>query len=112
MTEENNILDLKSMQKKADEDFQDKVDKSWEGFRKQQELKKNESKELQSLWGESFKNEMDQAQRERDAKIEEEKNKAVQAVEDKYESQGVLSDRTKSKHKSYARLAKVFDVND
>lgn len=96
-----NYIDLEDMQNRADAEFQAKVDKSKEGFKKQQEHWKKEQEEVQALWAKSLQKERDEATKKRLAEIESEKEKAIADVEAKYESQGIKSENTLKREEAW-----------
>lgn len=65
-----------------------------------------EQKEMQSLAAKAVDSERGKAQKKRDVEIEAEKAKAVADIEDKYESQGVKSDRTKQRENAWKGMLK------
>lgn len=106
-------IDLEGMQKRADADFQAKVDKSKEVFKRQQEHSKKEQEAIQALWGKSLQRERDEAEKKRAVEIEQEKAKAIADVEAKYESQGVKSDETLKRDKAWkSMLGGLRGMND
>lgn len=105
-------IDLESMQKRADADFQSR-DKSWESFNKQQERAKKEQEEANELFRKSILSERKEAEKKRAAEIEEEKAKAIAEVEAKYESQGVKSEKTKQRDAAFkSMLGNIRGMND
>lgn len=99
-----NYIDLEGMQNRADAEFQAKVDKSKEVFKKQQEHWKKEQEAVQALWNKSLQIERDEAEKKRAAEIEVEKAKAIAEVEAKYESQGIKSEETVKKEVAFKSM--------
>lgn len=61
-------------------------------------------KELQSLAAKAIQSDQEDAKKKRTAEIEAEKEKAIAAIEAKYESQGVKSDETLSKEQAWKNV--------
>lgn len=106
-------IDLEGMQKRADAEFQAKVDKSKEDFEKKQKQSQKEREAVQALWNKSLQIERNEAEKQRAIEIEQEKAKAIADVEAKYESQGVKSDETLKRDEAWkSMLGGLRGMND
>lgn len=108
---EKNYLNLKSMQEKADTAFQEKVDRSWDRYNKEQEIAKQEQEELQGLFHKAIQLDHEAVEQKKAETIKNEKAKVIQEVESKFENQGVKSEHTKQLEQSYQGLLNGLNKN-
>ncbi|MHC5375416.1 hypothetical protein ACYSNU_16730 [Enterococcus sp. LJL120] len=101
---EKNYLDSQGMQERADTEFQKKVEKSKDNFRKQRENDQKQREEVQSLFAKAILSERETAEKQRAVEVEQEKARAIAEVEARYEEKGVKSNDQLKKDAAYKSL--------
>lgn len=109
---QDNYLDLKAMQERVDaerKEFFAEQSKRQE-VERQRAIKERESNN--ELFAKAMLSEREDNERKRAIEIEKEKQKAIQDVENKFESKGVKSDKTKAIDNSFKEMITGFTFED
>lgn len=106
-------IDIKGMQERADKEFLEKVEKSKEVSRKQQEEAKKEREYISGLFASAIIEDREKTKSEKAKEIEEAKAKALAEVDAEYENKGVKSEDTKRKDAAYRKMIEnIPGLND
>ena len=108
--EEKNCIDIKTMQERVDaerKEFFAEQSKRQE-VERQRAIKERESNN--ELFAKAMLSEREDNERKRAIEIEKEKQKAIQDVEDQFESKNVKSERTKSIDNLYESMLKGLNL--
>ena len=101
---EKKYIDIEGMQERADKEFLEKVEKSKEVSRKQQEEAEKERDYISGLFARAIIEDREKTKSEKAKEIEDAKAKALAEVDSEYENKGIKSEDTKRKDAAYRKL--------
>lgn len=114
MTEENKYIDLDAMQARADKEFEDMVRENNAKIDARRQREEDEDhKFVQDMMNNLTDSVVSEKTHKRDQEMKIEKAKAIKAIEDKYDKQGVIkSDDAKNRDESYKDMLKGLNLVD